>query len=305
MVSDPAGLGLVVSFGRRAPASSVSWRGGHKSVGWRIGISSADRVVVAVTIDLTGRPRSFARSLVQGYVVEPFLSVVAAEQERVLVPGAGVLGPGGLILVLGRSGAGKSTLMARLAATEHPVLGDDQILIERSGDARAFPRRLRFYADVEQTAPEAFDRMPGPVRRRLRLRRIVAALSGGYVRPSLAVDRSAIGSTWLPGPLSIDRIVLLERGPHAGELRTERATEQDAVAWAVRLLDEQRSRLEIERDAGWRVRLAAVIASEQGILAEAFAGRSIERIVVPTDRPARLAVDALARHLGFDFAGVD
>ncbi|MET1232080.1 MAG: hypothetical protein ABWY52_04420, partial [Candidatus Limnocylindrales bacterium] len=68
-------------------------------------------------IDLLGVPISFARSLVQGYVVEPMLSVIAAEHDRALVPGAGVADERGLTLVLGRSGAGKSTLMARLAAT--------------------------------------------------------------------------------------------------------------------------------------------------------------------------------------------
>jgi hypothetical protein len=296
---------LLVTFSQRSPASSVSWRGGHKSVRWRVGVSSPDRPVIAATIDLAGRPRSFARSLVQGYVVEPLLSVVAAEHDQALVPGAGVMGPGGLILILGRSRAGKSTLMARLAATGHRVLGDDQILVERPGLGSAFPRRLRFYPDIERTAPEAFARMAGRSRLRLRLHGLMATASGGFVKPSLAVDRSAIGSAWVPGPVSIERIVLLERDPQALELRTDAATEQDALAWAARLLDEQRSRLDLDHDAGWRSRSAMVIAREQAVLADAFAGRPVERIGVPTDRPPREAVHAVARHLGFHLQGFD
>ena len=304
-VADGSGLGLVVGFGHRTGATTVTWHGRHKSVSWHVGVSPADRPVIAATIDLAGQPRSIARSLVQGYVVEPLLSVVAAEQDRVLVPAAGVVGAAGLVLILGRSGAGKSTLMARLAATGRPVLGDDQILVEGSGVGGAFPRRLRFYPDIERTAPEAFARMPGPVRRRLRLRRLLASASRDYVRPSLAVDRSAIGSTWVPGPASIDRVVLLERGQQTGELRTDRASERDAVAWAMRLLGEQRSRLDLEGDPGWRSRLAAAIAIEEALLGDAFAGRSVERIAVPTDRSLEQTVRALARYLGFDLDRID
>ena len=303
--SGPGEPGLLVAFSHRAPASSVSWRGGHKSVRWRVGVSSPDRPVIAATIELAGWPRSFARSLVQGYVVEPLLSVVASEHDRVLVPGAGVIGPGGLILILGRSRAGKSTLMARLAATGHPILGDDQILVERSGVGIAFPRRLRFYPDIERTAPEAFARMAGPTRLRLRLHGLMASASGGFVRPSLAVDRGAIGAAWVPGPVTIQRIVLLERDPQARDLRLDRATEQDALVWAARLLGEQRSRLELAHDAGWRSRSALVDASERAVLADAFAGRPVERVGVPIDRPPREAVQAVARHLGFELEAFD
>ena len=297
------GRTLEVRFGRDpVPATTgaaVGFRGRHKSVAWRISVSSAAAADLSVSVDLSGLPRGFARSLVQGYVVEPMLSVVSAAQGLVLVPSAGVAAEGGLILILGRSGAGKSTLMARLAAAGHDVLGDDQLFIDDASRCSAFPRRLRFYPDIETTAPEAFSRLPADLRRRLRLRGLVAAATRGYVRPSMGVDRSAIGGRWVPGPLPIGRIVLLERGDHVGDVRGDPATVADAAAWAARLLREQRSRLDVAGDPAWRARLATTTAREQEILATAFAGPSIERLLVPRDRPASEAVAAVAEALGF------
>jgi hypothetical protein len=290
---------LELRFGRLPPGAQEAFGGRHKSVGWRVRVSPADRSVVDVAIQLSGAPRSFARSLVQGYVVEPMVSVIAAERDLVLVPGAGVAAAHGLTLILGRSGAGKSTLMARLSATGNAVLADDQLFVDSSGQGRAFPRRLRFYPDIEWTAPEAFARLPYNVRTMLLVRRLMATASGGLVRPSLGVDRAAIGAAWVPGPVEIQRIVLLERGDHTGDLRAEPATSHDAVGWATDLLREQRARLAIGDDAGWLARLVAVVARERATLTDAFADRPVERLVVPRDQPAREAVSALARHLGY------
>src|SRR3970040_2972892 len=103
--------------------------------------------------------------------------------------------------------------------------------------------------------------MPAAIRRRLRLMGLLSTLPRGYIRPSLAVDRTAIGGHWVPGPLPIERVVLLQRGDHAGELRSAPASPEKAVAWATRLLAEQRARLAPSGEAGlggrrgWRGRV--------------------------------------------------
>lgn len=301
---DRTGRTLRIEFGRRSRSptadmeTAVGFQGRHKSVSWRVGLSPAEAADLRVSIELAGAPRSFARSLVQGYVVEPMLSVVSAEAGVALVPSAGVAMGDGVTLILGRSGAGKSTLMARLAAAGQDVLGDDQVFVDVAGQCRAFPRRLRFYPDIESTAPEAFSRLPAGAQRRLRLRKLLSAGTLGYVRPSLSVDRSAVGGHWVPGPIAIERVVLLERGVHVGGLRSDAATVDEAIDWAARLLSEQRGRIELGDDPAWRVRLRAVAARESEILATAFRDRSIQRLVVPRDRPANEAIAAVAEHLG-------
>jgi hypothetical protein len=293
--TDPS---LEIRFGR-ASSQVMAFEGRHKTVAWRVSVSPAAAVPIQIGIDLSGAPRSFARSLVQGYVVEPMISVVAVDQGLVLVPSAGVADERGVTVILGRSGAGKSTLMARLAATGRDVLGDDQLFVDVAGGCRAFPRRLRFYPDIESTAPEAFARMPGGIRRRLRLRKALAAATLDYVRPSLGIDREAIGARWVPGPLDIGRVVLLERSEAGGGLRVEAATVDDALGWAARLLAEQRARLRVADDAAWRGRLETVTAAERSILRTAFEGRIIQRLMVPREGGASEAVSAVAEQLGF------
>jgi hypothetical protein len=302
-IQDRTGRTLEFLFDRRVAAAggddgSVRFGGRHKSVAWHVSVSSA-AADPRVSIELAGAPRAFARSLVQGYVVEPMISIVSAERGLALVPSAAVADARGVTLILGRSGAGKSTLMARLAATGRDVLGDDQIFVDAAGRCSAFPRRLRFYPDIETTVPEAYSRLPRDLQRRLRVRRLMAAATRGYVKPSLGIDRSAIGGRWVPGPLPMARIVLMERGEPAGDVRADAATVDDATAWAAGLLAEQRIRLRIGTDAAWRARLLAATVREEEILATAFSGHPIERLVVPGDRPASDAVAAVAERLGF------
>ena len=303
-ILDRTGRTLEFRFGRQrvssaGAAGSVRFGARYKSVAWQVSVSPA-AAAPRVSIELAGAPRAFARSLVQGYVVEPMISIVAAERGLALVPSAAVADARGVTLILGRSGAGKSTLMARLAATGRDVLGDDQIFVDAAGQCRAFPRRLRFYPDIETTVPEAYARLPRDLQRRLRARRLIAAATRGYVKPSLGVDRSAIGGRWVPGPLPIARIVLMERGELAGEMRADAATADDARAWAAGLLAQQRVRLEIGTDPAWQARLLAAMTREGEILAAAFSGLTVQRLVVPRDRPASEAVAAAAERLGFE-----
>ena len=290
-----------VVFGRLAAPSAggAVVEGGHKTVRWRIALGSPAETTLRVAIELGGAPGSFARSLVQGYFVEPVISIAAARRGLALVPGAAIAGDDGLILVLGRSRAGKSTLAARAMAAGRHVVGDDQVFIDRDGRCRPLPRRLRLYPDIAETTPAAFARLAPATRRALGFRGLVSAVSRGFIRPSLAVDRAELGGSWRAEPLAIRRIVLVERAGASGTLLVEPGDGSMAVGWAADLLAEQRGRLG-RAGGAWPTALEEIGEQERAILDVAFVGLPVERVAVPPTWSAPAAVPALARHLGLE-----
>jgi hypothetical protein len=290
----------LVTIGRPSDATDPGARGGHKTVGWRVGLGGQSANPATLWVATRGRPQSFARSLVQGYFVEPLVSLVAPGRGLALVPAAAIDLDDGLVLILGRSRAGKSTLAARALANGRTVLGDDQVFVDRSGRCWPFPRRLRFYPDLAETAPAAHARLRPRTRRALLLRRWVARLSRGWIRPSLAVDRMELGGAWAPAGVPIGRVVILERSGSAGSIDASPAHPAAAVEIAFDLLEEQRRRLADASGAAWRQRFDEVQAVESSILSEGLASIAVERIVVPDRWAAGASISALARHLGLD-----
>src|SRR5215210_4284216 len=76
-----------VRFTRRLRGGTTS-KGGHKTVRWLVGRSEPDAAPLRADVELRGAPRSFGLSLVQGYFVEPLVSVAAARAGYVLLPAA-------------------------------------------------------------------------------------------------------------------------------------------------------------------------------------------------------------------------
>lgn len=289
--------------GRPIPAFRAERRrtgarsGRHKTVGWELTLGPADGQPLAATISVVGWPASIGRSLAQGYLAEPIVSMAAAHRGLVLLPAAAIGRTGGVVVILGRSRAGKSTLSARAMAAGATVLGDDQVFVDGDGSCWAFPRRLRFYPDIEQTAPAAHASLRPRTRMALRLRRAVAALSFGYVRPSLAVAPAELGAAWSPGGLPFGSVVLVERSAAVTELDRTVADGAAAIEWATELLRDQRSRLRAVADEAWRESLDRVIELERATLARAFARASVELVRIPAAWDAPRAIEALDRLL--------
>jgi hypothetical protein len=275
-------------------------RGGHKTVAWRVHAGDPDASPLVARIETSGWPPSFARSLVQGYVVEPLLSIAAARRGIVLLPGAGIVLDDGLVLLLGRSRAGKSTLAARALTAGRTILGDDQVIVGAGASAWPFPRSLRFYPDLARTAPASYGRLRRPTRLGLRLRAGLARLSAGFVRPSLAVDGAELGQRWDPRDRPIARLVLIERHAVRSDLEAVSASPQEAVEWAAELLSEQRSRLAILGGGAWRLAIEQTAAVEHTILRRSFDGLPVDRIAIPGSWDAPTAVAATARWLGIE-----
>lgn len=283
-------------------------RGGHKSVRWAFDGGDPEQAHLRARIETGGWPQGFARSLVQGYLVEPLLSIAAARRGIVLLPGAGIVLDDGPALLLGRSRAGKSTLAARALTAGRDVLGDDQILVGPDGSAWPFPRSLRFYPDLIRTAPAAFAQLSRRTRLGLRLRAALGRLSAGYVRPSLAVDGAELGLRWNPDGRSIARLILIERRAALGDVSrsdldvTPGSTEQ-AVEWAAELLRDQRTKLAALGGPGWRAAIEGAADVERTLLARAFDGLPVEVVAIPGSWDAATAVAATARRLGIEGAG--
>jgi len=294
-LADPgAEADLVVSFGRTPPGSRA-FEAGYRSLRWRVALDPLGNAPLRATIDLSGAPRRFGLSLLQGYVVEPLLGLLAPAAEHVLLPSAAVTSEGGALLLLGRSRSGKSSLVARTAAAGTGVLGDDHVLVGAAG-CRAFPRRLRLYPDVAETAPAARAVLPARPRALLRGLGFVRTATGGAVAPPVRVPVETLG-TVIRDPLPLVRVVVLERSA-VPRLVVEELSLDKLVAAASGILREQRRALEHVEDPRWREHLNHVLAEEARLLREAFAqAMAVARLIVPTHLPAGQSVAAIAAEL--------
>lgn len=285
---------LSVAFG---PVHAPTVRGGHKTVNWRVELGSPEASSLRAAIELRGAPRSFGLSLVQGYFVEPLLSLAAARAGSVLLPCAAISTDEGLLLLLGRSRSGKSSLAVRALAAGAVVLGDDQAFVDARGSCTTFPRRMRFYSDLRVTAPRAYARLTPAVRGGLRLRGAARRLTRGFVAPPVRVQAASLGKVATAEPSAIQRVVLIERQRDITAIRRHEITTDETVDFGLALLDEQRAKLSVGGPA-WTSYLTRTRAGEAAILQQAFQRQAVERIGVPLSWTASEALSVLAHLLG-------
>jgi hypothetical protein len=299
--SPGGGPKLVVTFvsSSRRPGRGTSvedyQRGGYKTVRWAISLSDPDASPLEARIRLTGVPRSFGLSLLQGYVVEPLLSIVARSLDQVLLPAAAVAQEGRALLLIGRSRSGKSSLCARVAATGATVLGDDHVLVDSRGQCSPFPRRLRLYPDIAEVAPQAFARLRGRERLMLMTLGVARRLSYRYVAPPLRVQLDALGGKNGGGAIPLGRVVVIERAdvPDVEEVSLDPAL---LVRLASTVVRDQRTVLGQIGGPGWAGVLGT--AQDELILGRALAQPSEKvRLTLPASWSAPRSVDAIASAL--------
>ena len=291
---DVASPELEVAF-RTVEAARVG--GGHKSVRWRVDLGEPRPDALRARIELRGAPRSFALSLVQGYFVEPLISLAAPSAGSVLLPCAAIRTDEGLLLLLGKSRSGKSSLAVRALAAGATVLGDDQVFIDADARCTRFPRRMRFYGDLRQTAPRAYARLPSRDRRGLRARGVVRRLTRGFVAPPVRVRVADLGVPAGPEPVSVTRVVLIERLPGITTIEREEASTDMTVEFGLTLLDEQREKL-AAAGPDWNAWIRQIRRSEAQMLRRAFEGHEVERVGVPLSWTAGEALPILSYLLG-------
>lgn len=290
---------LQVAFGR-ASGRGPTFGGAHKTARWQVEIAEPLDGRLQVAIDLVGEPRSFGLSLLQGYVIEPLLGLFAPAAQHVLLPAAAIGSGDGATLLVGRSRSGKSSLAARAAASGLHMLGDDHVLVARSGECRSFPRRLRVYSDLSRTAPRAYARLQRSARAELRLLGALRLLTRRLVAPPLRLRPETLGASVDQPTLRLETIVVIERGEVDG-LQRELLDPETLVQVAAEILREQRRPIEALSRGDWHARLESVRKSEEELLRAAFApASSAVRLVVPRIWTPDRAVEALATAIGAD-----
>jgi hypothetical protein len=295
----PLDVEVSVTLGSRnrvAPARSI--RGGHKTVRWTVVLGDPEARPLRAAVALRGGPRSFGLSLVQGYFVEPLVALACARAGIVALPSAGLEENNRALLLMGRSRSGKSSVSARALGAGRPMLGDDQVLVETSGVCWPYPRRMRFYPDLRETAPETYARLPAAIRVGLSARRVVRAASRGYVAPSLPVAPGALGQISPPGAMPLGRILVIERAGGSATLTEEPRDPAWAVAQGRALLADQRARLRAGADAAWVRALDEASRQETSHLETAFGGGDVRLLRIPESWQAPQAIDGLAQRLG-------
>jgi hypothetical protein len=284
-----------------AGPTDVQDAGGHKSARWRVALSDPQARPLRVRIAVNGGPPSFALSLVQGYYVEPLVAVALGRAGFVALPSAAVVGSDGALVVMGRSRSGKSSLSVRALARGRDILGDDQVVIAGDGGCWSYPRRLRLYPDVEDTAPEAWSRLRRSTRRALRFRRALRWSTRGYVAPSLAVPTSELRAAQPTYRVAAARLVVLERSPDVRMLTEERRDADWAASEAGSVLADQRRRFAVAAsNARWAAALGDTATREQKILRAWLERLPITRLRIPRAWDAATAVAAVAERLGTD-----
>jgi hypothetical protein len=292
-----------VRFALRARAGPTDVRvaGGHKSARWRVALSDPEERPLRARIAVCGGPPSFALSLVQGYYVEPLVSIALGRAGFVGLPSAAVVGSDGALVVMGRSASGKSSLSVRALARGRDILGDDQVVIAGDGGCWSYPRRLRLYPDVEDTAPEAWTRLRRSTRRALRLRRALRWSTRGYVAPSLAVPTSEFRAAQPRDRVPATRLVVLERSADVAGLAEDQRDAEWAAQEAGRVLADQRQRFAAAAsDPRWAVALDDTAAREEEIVRAWLDRLPITHLRVPLAWDAPIAVAAVAERLGTD-----
>ncbi len=280
------------------PVEAPTLTGGYKTVKWRVELDDpSDGGPLRAAIELSGQPRGFGLSLVQGYFVEPLISLAAARVDTVLLPCAAILTEAdGLTLILGRSRSGKSSLAVRSLPGGAVVYGDDQAFIDAECNCSRFPRRMRFYSDLRQTAPRAFARLAPQVRADLILRGAVRRLSRGFIAPPVRVPIEDLGAAGGLEPTPVRRIVLLERSDGISDIQRDEVGPDETAEFGLALLDDQREKL--SRAGGvWTELISTLRSAESEMLRSAFRVHAVERLRVPMTWGATDALPVLAHLL--------
>jgi hypothetical protein len=177
------------------------------------------------------------------------------------------------------------------------------VVIGADGGCWPYPRRLRLYPDVEDTAPEAWRRLRPATRRALRLRRAVRRATGGFVAPSLAVPISELGAPAEPRRTTPSRLVFVARSDEVRVLTEHERDRTWAAARAAEVIGAQRNRLRAATDERWRSALAATMAQESEVLREWLGAVDVTELRLPRAWDAATAVSALAARLGDGIEG--
>jgi hypothetical protein len=169
------------------------------------------------------------------------------------------------------------------------------VVLDRAGLCWPFPRRVRLYPDIRQTAPRAYRAMPPRRRIALVSRAAVQRLSGGSVAPPVYVPPAELSSV-KPSPLPVRSAFVVERDETAERIVRRPLATEEALGEAAEVLELQRTAL-APAGRGWDQALKDGTDSENDVLGHVFGAARLERLAVPSRLPAAEAIAALHEEL--------
>lgn len=255
-------------------------------------VSSPEQIPIALSLSLRGL---FADALVQSVVIEQALALAAPLRGFVLLPAAALRSlDGRTFILLGSAGAGKTTLALEALVAGWTVLGDDHVLVDRSGRCLGLPRRMRVYPSTMDLVPRATSRLLASERRALGARDIARRLTAGRVRLPVLIPPDRFGrispAVWgMP-----DHVVSLDRSKDVSSVDWAPMSTEAAAGNALRNIATDRRRLATNLGEPWSERLGRVHATERQILRDAWRQIPAGHAVVPRSWPPERILEWLA-----------
>jgi hypothetical protein len=264
----------------------------HKGTWWRMAVSSPEQVPIALSLNLHGL---FADALVQSVVIEQALALAAPLRGFVLLPAAAMRSlDGRTFVVLGSAGAGKTTLALEALVAGWTVLGDDHVLVDRSGRCLGLPRRMRLYPSTIDLVPRAASRLLASERRALGARHVARRLTAGRVRLPALIPPDRFGRVSAAVWEMPDHVVSLDRSMQATSVDWAPMSTEAAAINALRDIATDRRRLARNLGEPWSERLGRVRDAEREILSDAWRQIPAGHAVVPGSWPPDRILEWLA-----------
>src|SRR5438128_6394329 len=219
-----------------------AYEGRHKTVHWRVAVSSLQAETIRVLFEGRGQ---LVISFLQTFYIEPLLRLKFLKRGNALLHAACLAHGERSIRFAAGSGVGKSTLMLRHAASGKRVQGDNYVILTGEGHTLPFPRRLRIYSDLAAVSPDIFGRLPSAERWRLRVAGLIRRFSLGYANlPRRLTIDEIVGPGRLCPEANLSAVYFLRRHSGGGLAGPPPVPLDEAVARIQAINREEASRLE-------------------------------------------------------------
>ncbi len=291
-----------ISSSAQASEFSQAYEGRHKTVHWRVAVSSLQAETIRVLFEGRGQ---LVISFLQTFYIEPLLRLKFLKRGNALVHAACLARGERSILFPAGSGVGKSTLMLRHAASGKPVQGDNYVILTSEGHTLAFPRRLRIYADLAAVSPDIFGRLPPAERWRLRVAGLIRRFSLGYANlPRRLTIDEIVGPGRLCQEATLESVYFLKR--HGADRLTgpQPVSREEAVARIQAINREEGQRLEeaLEGHSEATAAFREADRLERYILESVLSDVPIFELMVPRVRNPSAVVSEISRVCGLSGA---
>jgi len=192
----------------------------YKVLGWRLELQGWESARTRLRI----QPSLLGTAAIGSRIIDCVVRYELCRRTAPAVHSCGIVRNGRAFLLSGRSGVGKSTLAMRLLDRGATLLGDNWIIVNR-GLARSFHLPINIYH--YNVAPMLRQRLPSRCRADMRWKRLVCAVSAGYLKKSTPVVLREVLPELVAEEAPLHTVFLLSQGPR---FRVSQSSREDAIA---------------------------------------------------------------------------